>query len=75
MVFIALTCGKTVTPTINWIEKYLKWPEIKTESTENGTEQIVKSFNLYDETFIILVFALLYFTDEALYPTKSFEQK
>ena len=75
LVFIALTYDKTVTPTVNWIKKYLKWPEIKTESNENSTEQTVKSFNLYDETFIILIFALIFFTYEALDPNKSFDQR
>lgn len=75
MVFIALTYDKTVTPAVNWIKKYLKWPEIKIDADENGTEQTVKSFNLYDETFIIIIFALLYFTYEVFDSTKSFEQR
>lgn len=75
LVFIALTYDRTVIPTVNWIKKYLKWPDIKTDSNGNGTEKTVKSFNLYDETFIILIFALLYFTYEVLDPTKSFEQR
>ena len=75
LVFIALTYDRTVTPTVNWFKKYLKWPKIQTDSNENCTEKTVKSFNLYDETFIILIFALLYFTYEAFEPTKSVEQK
>lgn len=75
LVFIALTYDRTVTPTINWLKKCLKWPEIKTDSIKNGTNQTVKSFNLYDETFVILILALLYLTYEALEPTKSFEQR
>ena len=75
LVFIALTYDRTVTPTVNWLKKYVKWPEIPAETNENGLKPTVKSFNLYDETFIILIIALLYFTYEALEPSKSFEQR
>lgn len=75
LVFIALTYDRTVTPTVNWLKKFVKWPKIETDAGEEGQEKTVKSFNLYDEAFVILIFALLYFTYEAFEPSKSFNQK
>lgn len=75
LVFIALTYDRTVTPTVNWLKKIFKWSKIKTDAGEDGREKTVRSFNLYDETFVILIIALLYFTYDAFEPSKSFDQK
>lgn len=54
LVFIALTYDKTVTPTINWFNKFKK--------IKRGNSNVSKTFKLYDEAIFIALIGLSFFT-------------